>query len=132
MLSELNDSGEAVLRTLATDGGQHVEAVPGDTDLSVRTVHRAVESLGELVDLDNGTLLLTSEKIRQDVEALVESLQDVASSTAESIARLCRVETRSAADSALQNGCTSTVSIWSTLTLIVVRARSGSTRFLPR
>lgn len=102
VLSELNDSGEAVLRTLATDGGQHVADVAEENAMSVRTVYRAVESLGELVELDNGILSLTSENIRQEVEALVESLQDMASSTAESIARLCRVETRSAADSALQ------------------------------
>jgi hypothetical protein len=101
-LGDLTDNGEALLKTLATDGGQHVDDAADEIGTSTRTVYRAVDALGDLVDFDNGLLRLTSEKIRQEVSALVESLESFAESTASAVARLCKVETRSAADSALQ------------------------------
>ena len=102
VLSDLSPSADALLREIATDGGKEVRQVADDTGYHVSTVYRAIKEVGELVVNDNGMVRMYSEKIRQEIEAVAERLESQVMSAANRVAKLCQVETRSAADSALQ------------------------------
>jgi len=68
----------------------------------VSQIYRALDEIRELVDLENGVARLSSEKIKQDVAAMVDRLNEVLASTADRVAELCDIELRSSADSAFQ------------------------------
>lgn len=101
-LDDLMPSAESVTKRLATDGGKHVGELAEETDYSISQVYRALRQLGDLVENENGLVQLTSEKIRQDVAAMVDNLEQEVAAKANRIANLCNLETRSAADSAIQ------------------------------
>jgi len=104
-LSDLSPSGSEIVETLATDGGQHYSDLADETGYSISQIYRALEEIGGAVVNDNGAVRLFSEKIKQDVQALVESVEEAVTSGVSRIASLAAVDRRSAADSAFQKWC---------------------------
>jgi hypothetical protein len=103
VLQDLSPSARDVMQTLATDGGEaHYEELADDTGYSVSQVYRALEEIGDLVVNDNGLVRYYSETIKQEITAIVERIEDFVADGVEAVARLAGVETRSAADSAIQ------------------------------
>lgn len=102
VLDDLSPSADSLLRDIATDGGKHVNEIADDTGYSISQIYRAIDEVGEIVVNDNGLVRLFSEKIRQEIQAIAEHIEDEVISAANRVAKLCGVETRSAADSALQ------------------------------
>jgi hypothetical protein len=102
VLDDLSPSAKAVTERVATDCGVRYDQLADATGYSISQVYRAIDRLGDLVENQNGLVKLTSEKIRQDVQAMVERLETEIATTADQLAHLCDVETRSAADSSLQ------------------------------
>jgi hypothetical protein len=103
VLQDLSPSARNVMQTLATDGGEaHYTELADETEYSVSQVYRALEEIGDLVVNDNGLVRYYSETIKQEITAIVERIEDFVSDGVEAVARLAGVETRSAADSAIQ------------------------------
>jgi hypothetical protein len=108
VLSDLSPSAEAVMRRLATDGGHpdsdgvHYTTLAGDTGYSVSQIYRALEEVGDVIETDNGLVRYYSQKIREEIAAVVERVEDLVGDGVEAVARLAGVGTRATADSALQ------------------------------
>lgn len=103
VLQDLSPSARDVMQTLATDGGEvHYEELADENDYSVSQVYRVLEEIGDLVVNDNGLVRYYSETIKQEITAIVERIEDFVADGVEAVARLAGVETRSAADSAIQ------------------------------
>ncbi|MGM0590618.1 MAG: hypothetical protein ACQETI_03135 [Halobacteriota archaeon] len=106
VLNDLRPSADAVLRALATDGGSRTDELAEETDYSLSQVYRALNEVSDLVVNDNGFVRYYSENIRQEIEGIATEVGDHVMSATTRLARLCRVETRSAADSALSRWMT--------------------------
>lgn len=104
-LNELTPSGRAVLETLATDGGQRYDELADETGYSISQIYRVLEEVGSAVVNDNGAVRLFSEKVRQEIQALVESVEQSVESGVARVASLAALDRRSAADSAFQKWC---------------------------
>ncbi|WP_256288783.1 hypothetical protein [Halobellus inordinatus] len=103
VLQDLSPSARGVMKTLATDGGQvRYDELADETGYSVSQIYRALEEIGDVVVNDNGLVRYYSEKIRQEITAIVERVENFVGSGIERVAKLANVETRSAADSAIQ------------------------------
>jgi hypothetical protein len=108
VMQDLSPSARDVMKTLATDGGEvdgegvHYSELADETGYSVSQIYRALEEVGEIVVNDNGLVRYYSEKIREEIVAIVERVESFVGDGIESVARLAGVETRSAADSAIQ------------------------------
>lgn len=103
VLQDLSPSARDVMKTLATDGGQaHYDELSDETGYSVSQIYRALEEIGDVVVNDNGLVRYYSEKILQEITAIVERVEDFVGDSVERVAKLANVETRSAADSAIQ------------------------------
>jgi hypothetical protein len=103
VLQDLSPSARDVMKTLATDGGQmHYGEIADETGYSVSQIYRALEEVGDVVVNDAGIVRFYSEKIKQEIAGIVERVESFVESGVEAVARLANVETRSAADSAIQ------------------------------
>jgi hypothetical protein len=101
-LRELSGSAPEVVESLATDGGQHYTELAENTETSVSTIYRALQQLGNLARNEDGNVDLASEKLRQEIVGIVERTDDHLRSAADRACKLVNLETRQAADSALQ------------------------------
>lgn len=102
VLGELSPTAQDVTKTIATDGGTHYTELANETDSSVSTIYRALDQLGDLVQSDRGMVRFTSEKVREEIVAMVNRLDELKESTAERVAELANIELRSSADSAIE------------------------------
>ncbi|MFC6826854.1 hypothetical protein [Halopelagius fulvigenes] len=75
-----------------------------DRDQLLREVEETLINVlrGEVVVNDNGLVRFSSEKVRQEITAIVERVESFVEEGVNAVARLANVETRSAADSAIQ------------------------------
>ncbi len=101
-LRELSGSASEVVESLATDGGQHYTELAENTETSASTIYRALRQLDALARNDDGNVDLASEKLRQEIVGIVERTDDHLRSAADRACKLVNLETRQAADSALQ------------------------------
>ncbi|GAB7011759.1 hypothetical protein JCM18549_27640 [Halolamina salina] len=100
-LNDLMPSSQSVLERLATDGGQPVQQVADETGYSISQIYRALAQLGDdVIENDNGLIQLQSEKLRQEIASVVDRLEEHVVNAGNRVAKLARLETRSAADSA--------------------------------
>jgi len=100
-LNDLMPSSQSVLERLATDGGQPVDEVADETGYSLSQIYRALAQLGDdVVENENGMLQLQSEKLRQEIAAVIDRLEHHVVNAGNRVAKLAKVETRSVADSA--------------------------------
>jgi hypothetical protein len=94
-LCRLEDSDLDVLDRLVADGGEtDVAAIAGDTGWSVRTVYRALDRVGELVDVSNGAASFLSQKIREDVRQVVQRVESTVEAQARVVEDLLSIDQR--------------------------------------
>ncbi|WP_435359522.1 hypothetical protein [Haloarchaeobius sp. DFWS5] len=90
-LRDLTDADDDVLRAM-TDGGKNDGVHPGEiaeeAGCSIRTVYRALSRLDELVENDNAAVRFRSEKIRQELHAVYERIENTVENGAKA---MCRV-----------------------------------------
>lgn len=99
-LSARTDSDIEVLETLATDGGQHVEELADETGYGLSTIYRAVERLGDAVEVENGHVQFVSMKIAEEVRAIADEIGQFITDSARRASKLVDREIRGAASSA--------------------------------
>ena len=102
VVADLDPTTGLVLKELATDGGQHYEALSESTGRSTSTVYRTLDRLGNLVRSDgDGIHRLASHQIRKEVLSIVDQLDELGRSAASRIESLLNVDLRGTAGSAL-------------------------------
>ena len=99
-LSARTDSDIEVLETLATDGGQHVEEVAEETGYGLSTIYRAIERLGDAVEVENGHVQFVSMKIAEEVRAIADEIGQFITDSARRASKLVDRAVRGAASSA--------------------------------
>jgi predicted transcriptional regulator len=104
-LNEMTPSDEDVVKTLATDGGQHVQELAERTDYSDSTIYRALDRMQGLIESDNGHVRWVSEKLRQEVVGLVENLEEFRDSIADRVGQLVGYDMQQSASSAFDRWC---------------------------
>lgn len=85
-LGELTPSDEKLLQVVADGVEVDVHEAAEETDRSLSTIYRAIDRLDDLLRNDTGTLSFISEKIRQDLTAVLEETETALES---GVRRLC-------------------------------------------
>ncbi|MFC7212891.1 DNA-binding protein [Saliphagus sp. GCM10025334] len=78
LLTTLRDLGKTprdVAEKVSTDGGVTVDDLADELGKHPSTIYRAIEELGELLDLENGQVSYRARKYREEIRALVESAE---------------------------------------------------------
>ena len=96
----MTPADQAIAETLATDGGMHADRLAEATGTSLSTVYRALQRIPEVLESDNGHVQFVSEKLRQEIRALVDSVESTIDSAGERAARILDLEVRQSASSA--------------------------------
>ena len=100
-LREMTPAHADLTETLATDGGSvHARDLAEETDYSLSTVYRWLQRLDGVVESDNGHVQFVSQKLREEVRALVESAEHTIANTADRLGELVRMDLQQSASSA--------------------------------
>ncbi|ADB63408.1 hypothetical protein Htur_4622 (plasmid) [Haloterrigena turkmenica DSM 5511] len=78
LMTTLRDMGETardVTETVATDGGTTVDSLADQLGKHPATIYRAIEDLGDVLELDQGDVSFRARKYREELRALVESAE---------------------------------------------------------
>ncbi len=78
LMTTLRDMGETardVSETVATDGGATVDDLADQLGKHPATIYRAINDLGEILELDQGDVSFRARKYREELRALVESAE---------------------------------------------------------
>ncbi|WP_226006602.1 DNA-binding protein [Natrinema salinisoli] len=78
LMTTLRDMGETardVSETVATDGGATVDGLADQLGKHPATIYRAINDLGEILELDHGDISFRARKYREELRALVESAE---------------------------------------------------------
>jgi hypothetical protein len=95
-MSRLTDRDLDVLEGVAlTDGGEaHVAELEQETGWATSTIYRALGTLDELLENENGNVSFISEKIQQRVREVVERTQEVVNAQARIVEDVLDVDPR--------------------------------------
>jgi len=100
-LRDMTPAHADLTETLATDGGSvHARDLAEETDYSLSTVYRWLQRLDGVVKSDNGHVQFVSQKLREEVRALVESVEHTIANTADRLGELVRMDLQQSASSA--------------------------------
>jgi len=99
-LRDMTSADEAIVENLATDGGQPAPEVADAAGVGLSTVYRCLQRLEGVVTSDNGHVRFVSEKLRQEVRAIVESAEAKIDNAATRAAELVDMDVRQSASSA--------------------------------
>jgi len=91
-LRTMTDADEEMVRTLVTDGGQHVDDLAQRHDRGLSTVYRMLDRLDGVLESKNGHVEFVSQHIRHELRAVVESMEDRVRSAAERVSRLVDID----------------------------------------
>lgn len=101
-LRDMTDADVEIVETLATDGGQlHVDDVADETGYGISTVYRCLQRVEGVLESDDGLVRFMSEKIAEDIRAIVESAEHHIETAADRVAELYNVDVRQSASSAV-------------------------------
>ncbi|MFC4436993.1 MULTISPECIES: DUF7845 domain-containing protein [Natrialbaceae] len=78
LMTTLRDMGETardVTESVATDGGSTVDGLADQLGKHPATIYRAIEDLGDVLELDQGDISFRVRKYRDELRALVESAE---------------------------------------------------------
>ncbi|QSX00886.1 DNA-binding protein [Haloterrigena alkaliphila] len=78
LITTLRDMGETardVTERVATDGGATVDGLADQLGKHPATIYRAIEDLGDVLELDQGDISFRARKYREELRALVESAE---------------------------------------------------------
>ncbi|AEH38874.1 DUF7845 domain-containing protein [Halopiger xanaduensis] len=88
LMTTLRDMGETareVTETVATDGGGTVDELADELGKHPSTIYRAIEDLGDILELDQGEISFRARKYQEELRALVESAEYAIESFADRI-----------------------------------------------
>ncbi|APW99955.1 DNA-binding protein [Halobiforma lacisalsi AJ5] len=88
LMTTLRDMGETareVTETVATDGRGEVDDLADQLGKHPTTIYRAIEDLGEILELDQGEISFRARKYQEELRALVESAEYAIESFADRI-----------------------------------------------
>ncbi len=71
----MGETARDVTGTVVIDGGATVNDLAAQLEKHPATIYRAIEDLGEVLDLDQGDVLFRAQKYREELRALVESAE---------------------------------------------------------
>jgi hypothetical protein len=74
---DLNESDRECLQTVSDGGQTDVDKVAEQTDYSTRTIYRACDRMGDLVDAVDGSVGFVSDYVRKEVEAVLSELESL-------------------------------------------------------
>jgi len=78
LMTTLRDMGETardVTQSVATDGGATVDDLADQLGKHPATIYRAINDLGDILELDQGDVSFRARKYREELRALVESAE---------------------------------------------------------
>ncbi|GAB3678881.1 DUF7845 domain-containing protein [Halopiger thermotolerans] len=88
LMTTLRDMGETareVTETVATDGGGTVDGLADELGKHPATIYRAIEDLGDILEIDQGEISFRARKYQEELRALVESAEYAIESFADRI-----------------------------------------------
>ncbi|AEH35961.1 DUF7845 domain-containing protein [Halopiger xanaduensis] len=88
LMTTLRDMGETareVTETVATDGSGTVDGLADELGKHPATIYRAIEDLGDILELDQGEISFRARKYQEELRALVESAEYAIESFADRI-----------------------------------------------
>lgn len=91
LMTTLRDMGETpreITEIVATDGGTDVDELAEELGKHPSTIYRGIKQLGELLDLEDGSVTFRARKYREELRALVESAEYAIDSAADRIQHL--------------------------------------------
>ena len=100
VLRDMTDSDSEIAETLATDGGHQARELADATGYSLSTIYRSLQRLDGVIDSDNGYVEYVSEKLRQEVREIVETVESGIESAAKRAARIVDMDVRQKTSSA--------------------------------
>jgi len=100
VLRDMTPADQEFVETVATDGGMHVDELTEETGYSRSELYRALKRLPGLLESDNGHVQFTSEKLRQELLALIESVESGIKSAVDRAAKIVDMDLRQSASSA--------------------------------
>jgi hypothetical protein len=145
-LRELTDADMDHLRAM-TDGGQrHYDAVIEEADTSVSTLYRTLKRCDALLESDNGVVKWRSKKIRQEVAAVFEHVEETVEAAADQAARLLGMDPQQLKEKGsafqawlnrygaeiLDEGTEPGSRVHIKITSVLSRFRSGSGEYIPK
>ncbi|WP_254861725.1 DNA-binding protein [Halovivax gelatinilyticus] len=74
-LRDMGDTAEQVAGAVATDGGARVGDLAEELGKHPATIYRAIQDLGDIIQLDAGQVSYRARKYREEIRALVESAE---------------------------------------------------------
>ncbi|WP_226007784.1 DNA-binding protein [Natrinema salinisoli] len=74
-LRDMGDTARDVSETVATDGGATVDGLADQLGKHPATIYRAINDLGEILELDQGDVSFRARKYQEELRALVESAE---------------------------------------------------------
>lgn len=101
VLKDLTDSDTDVVETVAADGGQHVDDLAAETGFSISTIYRALQRLDGILESKQGHVRFASQKIAEEIRAIVQSAEYAIESAADRAAHLFDVEVNQRSNSAI-------------------------------
>ena len=99
-LGELTASDRDIAEVVATDGGMPTHDLADEAGVSLSTLYRALQRMDGILESDNGHVRFVSEKLRQELRAVVEAVEDGIESAADRAAQLLDYDVRQSASSA--------------------------------
>lgn len=87
-LREMTDADVAHLEAMTDGGAMHYGEVVAEADSSISTLYRTLKRCDALLESDNGVVRWRSKKVRQELTALFERVEDTVEAAADSAARL--------------------------------------------
>ncbi|MFC6716257.1 DNA-binding protein [Natrialbaceae archaeon GCM10025810] len=91
LMTTLRDMGETareVTERVATDGGGYVDELADELGKHPATIYRAISDLGDILELDDGSVSFRARKYREELRALIESAEYAIESYADRIQHL--------------------------------------------
>ncbi|WP_276255613.1 DNA-binding protein [Halomontanus rarus] len=91
LMTTLRDMGETardLTESVATDGGSTVDDLADQLGKHPATIYRAINDLGDILELDQGDVSFRARKYQQELRALVESAEYAIESYADRIQHL--------------------------------------------
>lgn len=82
-LRDMRDSEQEIAELVATDGGQSVDDLEEKTGYHTATVYRAINGIGEILQLEDGHVSYRARKYREELRAIAESAESAIESYAD-------------------------------------------------
>lgn len=101
VLRDMTDTDTELVETVATDGGQNVDELAERSGYSLSTVYRALQRLDGVLESREGHVRFVSQKIAEEIRAIVQSAEHAIESAADRAAKLFDIDVNQSSNSAI-------------------------------